>query len=69
MFSTFEKQRGVYKLAYQSYYKHVYVSLHIQILLMVFLQILIITHTDRDMSHFAREGIFNQGLGLTDLGS
>ena len=29
--------------------------------------ILIIVHTNGDLSHFARVGIFNQGLHITDL--
>ena len=44
-----------------------------QILLMVFttrcfLQIFIVTHTNGDMSHFARVCIFNSDLRVTDLG-
>ena len=33
-----------------------------------FLQILIITRTDGDMRHFARVGIFNSGLRMTNFG-
>ena len=33
-----------------------------------FLHILIITFTDGDMSHFARVGIFNSGLLMTNFG-
>ena len=33
-----------------------------------FLQILIITRTNGDMSHFARVGIFKSGLRMTDVG-
>ena len=29
---------------------------------------LIIIHTNGDMSHFARVGIFNEGLRMTDIG-
>ena len=32
------------------------------------LQIFITTHTDGDMSHFAKVGIFSWGLHMTDVG-
>ena len=35
---------------------------------MCLLQILIITRTNGDMSHFARVGIFNSGLRMTNVG-
>ena len=72
MFVTSEKQRGVCKLAYKSCYKEIHVSLQILMLMLVlstrrFLQILNITRTDGDMSHFARVGIFNSGLRMTNF--
>ena len=73
IFSNFEKQTGVYQLAYKSCYKEIYVSLYIEILLLVlytrcFLHILIITHINEDMNHFTRVGIFNSGVHMTDVG-
>ena len=64
IFVTFEKQRGVCKLAYKSCYKEIHVPLQILMLLSVFstrffLQILIITRTNGEIWAILPEWVFS----------
>ena len=59
-------------MGYKGCCKEIYVSIKIQILQLIlstrcFSQILIIAHTDRDMSHLVSVDIFNSSLCMTDL--